>query len=96
MEPLEQRTNDEARGRRKKPSPKSHTVKINESLCKGCLKCISTCPMGVLVVEESSSSIFGLVARVEAQECCIGCMTCELNCPDFAVVVDYEAREVKE
>ena len=47
-------------------------------------------------MEESSSSIFGLVARVEAQECCIGCMTCELNCPDFAVVVDYEAREVKE
>jgi NAD-dependent dihydropyrimidine dehydrogenase PreA subunit len=96
MDIIEQRINEEARKRRKKPAAKPHSVIIKEQYCKGCSICVNVCPTGVLVIEETPKSIFGLIAKIDKPDYCIGCMLCELHCPDFAIIVDYEKRKVDD
>jgi len=94
MNTIEKRVNEQARKRRKKPSKKTHHVLIKEEFCTGCGLCVKHCPTGVLVLEETNTSIYGLKAIIEKPDYCIGCMLCELHCPHFAIIVNYEKRKV--
>ena len=86
----DKRINEEALKRRKKPSKISHRVHVYENLCKGCGICVVVCPTGTLQLENNKFSIYGVVAKVDAEDYCIGCRTCEMRCPDFAIRIDEE------
>ncbi len=86
----DRRINEEALKRRKKPSKVPHRVHVYEDLCKGCGICVAVCPTGTLQLENNKFSVYGVVAKVDAEEYCIGCRTCEMRCPDFAIRIDEE------
>jgi 2-oxoglutarate ferredoxin oxidoreductase subunit delta len=57
--------------------------------CKGCGLCVSVCPEGVLIIDESSLNIKGYnPAAVVSVENCIGCLSCALICPDVSFTIE--------
>lgn len=64
------------------------SVKINETLCKGCGLCANACPKNVLSLSKHNMNAKGyFVAEVVNPQHCIGCTFCAIMCPDCAITV---------
>ena len=63
-------------------------IKVNNSRCKSCYLCISTCPKG-LIKKSSNTNRLGdyLVKFDDKNNECIGCAMCAKRCPDLAIEV---------
>ncbi len=64
-------------------------VRINTDACKGCSLCVSVCPKGILVLDDSVINRKGYSpARCADMTKCIGCMSCARMCPDVCIEVE--------
>jgi NAD-dependent dihydropyrimidine dehydrogenase PreA subunit len=57
------------------------TLKLLDTLCTGCGRCIEVCPHQVFSLVEKK-------ARIIDRDACMECGACSLNCPVKAVSVD--------
>lgn len=71
------------------------TVKVDESLCKGCGLCIPVCPKGLLGLASDRFNARGVhpVELIDPLEACTGCQLCATMCPEAAITV-YRAVAV--
>ncbi len=60
-------------------------VSINPDLCRGCKKCVSACPFGVLYMD-------GKLVMLKADEC-RGCLACIQSCP-FQAITAVSSDEI--
>ena len=63
-------------------------IKINNSRCKSCYLCVTTCPKG-LIKKSGKTNRLGdyLVEFVDLNNECLGCAMCAKRCPDIAIEV---------
>lgn len=57
------------------------TLKLNQSLCIGCGRCLEVCPHQVFLLAERKASL-------QDKDACMECGACALNCPVKAITVD--------
>lgn len=61
-------------------------VKISEGFCRGCLNCVSVCPLKGQVLR--ACKLNGEVrAKVEHSERCVGCGRCVNSCPTHSISI---------
>jgi len=68
---------------------RSFKIKVNETLCKGCLLCVYACnKLGgrVLVESDRKTALGGGLPALKGR--CTGCRICERFCPDFSITVE--------
>jgi len=65
------------------------TVKVDESLCKGCALCIPVCPKGLLRLADVRFNARGVhpAELDDPAELCTGCELCATICPEAAITV---------
>ena len=56
---------------------------IDKSLCNGCGRCDTACPMDVIYPVEGAPLV-----EIKYREDCMTCYNCELECPTNAIYVD--------
>ena len=59
-----------------------HSVRLDESLCKGCINCIKRCPTEAIRVRGGKASI--------NNKFCIDCGECIRVCPHHAKLATYD------
>ncbi|HIJ00169.1 MAG: 2-oxoisovalerate ferredoxin oxidoreductase delta subunit [Candidatus Methanomethylophilaceae archaeon] len=65
---------------------------ITAELCKGCGRCVSACPKGVLLISDNVNNMGYRVAEYIGDGC-TGCAICFYNCPEpFAIEVYKEGE----
>lgn len=57
------------------------TLKLDESTCIGCSRCLEVCPHQVFAAS-------GKKVRLADRDACMECGACALNCPVSAITVD--------
>jgi NAD-dependent dihydropyrimidine dehydrogenase PreA subunit len=57
------------------------TLKLDESTCIGCGRCLEVCPHQVFAAN-------GKKVRLADRDACMECGACALNCPVSAITVD--------
>ncbi len=57
------------------------TLKLNQTACTGCGRCIEVCPHQVFALE-------GRKARIDDRDACMECGACAKNCPVNIIAVD--------
>lgn len=57
------------------------TLKLDQSACVGCGRCLEVCPHQVFVLAEKRASL-------SDRDACMECGACALNCPAKAITVD--------
>ncbi len=61
---------------------------IDETVCKGCARCVAACPKKVLKMA-ARLSVRGVHPAEYVGEGCIGCGICFYNCPEpYAICVE--------
>ena len=60
-------------------------VAVDVSRCKGCERCITACPQGVLAMSGEFNEKGYYYATPVRQPHCIGCRLCAITCPDVAI-----------
>ena len=63
-----------------------HSVRLDESLCKGCINCIKRCPTGAIRVRDKKAQI--------NKKFCIDCGECIRICPHHAKLATYDKLDV--
>lgn len=63
-----------------------HSVRLDESLCKGCINCIKRCPTGAIRVRDKKAQI--------NKKFCIDCGECIRICPHHAKLATYDKIDV--
>ena len=63
-----------------------HSVRLDESLCKGCINCIKRCPTEAIRVRGGKASI--------NNKFCIDCGECIRVCPHHAKLATYDKLDV--
>ncbi len=63
-----------------------HSVRLESSLCKGCINCIKRCPTQAIRVRDGKAQING--------KFCIDCGECIRICPHHAKIATYDKLEV--
>lgn len=65
------------------------SIKIEETLCKGCGLCVSVCPQKILEISKTiiNKSGYNVVVNINPDKC-IGCAACAIMCPDCVIEVD--------
>ena len=66
--------------------PYSHSVLLDEKLCKGCTNCIKKCPMEAIRVQRGKARILN--------DKCIDCGECIRTCPYKAKVAHTDSWEL--
>ncbi len=72
---------------------KGFTVVVNESLCRGCGRCLAICPYQAVTLRQND--IGGWVAVVD-EAICKGCGNCISNCPSNAADSPYRDQAFLE
>ena len=63
-------------------------IKINNSRCKSCYLCVSTCPKGLIKKSKETNRLGDyLVEFDDKNNECIACAMCAKRCPDMAIEV---------
>lgn len=69
-------------------------ARVNPNLCKGCGKCVKTCPKGLITMSPAELVFVSCSSRVKGNETrkvckagCLGCMKCVKTCEHGAVTV---------
>ena len=57
------------------------TLKLDQSKCNGCRKCIEACPHEVFEIKDKKASI-------KDKDACMECGACAKNCPQSAISVN--------
>ena len=69
------------------------SIKIDQELCKGCLRCVEVCPWKLIEVSKKLNTKgyypATLIEEVPGDkvEKCTGCSLCAITCPDIAIEV---------
>lgn len=64
-------------------------VTFDYEKCKGCLLCVSFCPVNILSLDKNTINKSGYnVIQVSDMSKCIGCSQCALMCPDSVITVE--------
>ncbi|HBC86180.1 MAG TPA: ketoisovalerate oxidoreductase [Lentisphaeria bacterium] len=71
---------------------KKFTPVITVNECKGCERCVYSCPKKVLRLENKLNS-YGYRYAFYIGEGCIGCGSCFYTCPEPGAVSIYEETE---
>lgn len=74
----------------------NHVAVVDPEACKGCLKCVATCPRGVITVVPADAHVTILCSNTDKgptvrQVCdigCLGCGICAKTCPEGAIQVE--------
>jgi 2-oxoglutarate ferredoxin oxidoreductase subunit delta len=69
---------------------KKGMIVIDRELCKGCAYCVDTCPLGVIIIEDTFNEKGFFPAHPRNQEKCTGCAMCARMCPEIAIEVYRE------
>jgi 2-oxoisovalerate ferredoxin oxidoreductase delta subunit len=75
----------------RKKNKKNFILKIKKDECKGCGRCIYSCPVAAIVQTKSVNAMGYLY--VEYVEGCIGCGNCFYACPEPGAVTVVEIIE---
>lgn len=68
---------------------KKGKITINEFYCKGCGLCVSVCPKGILVLDETRINLNGYhSSTVIDMDKCVACGSCTKMCPDAAILLE--------
>ena len=63
-------------------------IKINNSRCKSCYLCVTTCPKNLIKKSDKTTRLGDfLVEFQDKNNECIGCAMCAKRCPDMAIEV---------
>ena len=73
----------------KKKSKKKFEVEVVSDECKGCGRCVSACPKGILELT-TKVNMMGVVYAEPAKEGCVGCGACFYACPEPGAITVYE------
>jgi len=73
-------------------SQKKFKVEITADECKGCGRCVYSCPSKVLAMTEKVNSM-GIIYAEYSDGRCIGCGACFYACPEPGAVTVYEITE---
>ena len=63
-------------------------VTVNRDLCKGCERCLSACPQGIIRMAGELNPKGYFPAEVFDQPRCLGCTLCAIACPDVAIEIE--------
>ena len=77
-------------------------ARVNMEKCMGCLKCVSTCPRGLITVVPYGSDVYitcaskdkGVETRKACDSGCIGCSLCAKACPVQAITVENNLASI--
>ena len=69
-------------------------VVVTPDECKGCSRCVYSCPKQVLKLTEKVNSM-GTVYAEYTGEGCIGCGSCFYACPEPGAITIYEQNGKK-
>jgi NAD-dependent dihydropyrimidine dehydrogenase PreA subunit/flavodoxin len=61
---------------------KGDIVTINQSACSGCGKCVSSCPLGIIELNDDRA------VPIKEMDCTL-CRLCEINCLERAISLHY-------
>ena len=61
-------------------------IRLNIAKCKGCLMCMSVCPVNALSLS-GELGLKGYETVVADAEKCIGCGSCYQMCPDYVIEI---------
>ena len=63
-------------------------IKINNSRCKSCYLCVSTCPKKLIKKSDKTNRLGDyLVEFDDKNNSCVACAMCAKRCPDLAIEV---------
>ena len=65
-------------------------ITIDQSCCKGCEICLTTCIKNVFVKSKSRNAYGTAMPNVAGAKECILCRMCERLCPDSAINVEED------
>ncbi len=62
-------------------------IKIDKNKCKGCMLCVSVCPLKLIKKAEKLNKRGVLCVEFEEEGKCTGCSMCAIMCPDVCIEV---------
>lgn len=74
---------------------KKFRVQIASEECKGCGRCIYSCPVKVLRMTDNVNKM-GIAYAEYCGEKCIGCGACFYACPEPGAITVYEIKDEQE
>lgn len=64
-------------------------VTFDYEKCKGCLLCVSFCPVKILYMDKNTINKSGYnIIKVTEMDKCIACTQCATMCPDSVITVE--------
>ena len=64
------------------------TIKIDQNKCKGCMLCVSVCPLGLIEKAEKLNKRGVLCVQFKKDGECSGCSMCAIMCPDACIEIE--------
>lgn len=72
---------------------KRPSVHLHFELCKGCGRCVVSCPNGVLALSGAYNKLGYHAAKAEDLSACTGCGICFYACPEPGAITVYRKQK---